>query len=80
MAKDSPTDDARGVHDSPDRGDTESPAETLERHEALHHEHRERIDALCKHVGLEEPADDAKSVHDSPDRADSVRRQRRRHD
>ncbi len=76
---DKAADDAKNVHDSPDRDDSESPEETLERHEALHHEHRERIDALCKHVGLGEPADDAKGVHDKPDRADGVRR-RRRHD
>ena len=44
MAKESAADDAEGVHDSPDRSDSESPEQTLERHEALHHEHRERID------------------------------------
>lgn len=67
-----PEDDVKDVHDEPDKG--ESPAETLERHEELHREHRSRIDALCKHVGM--PGDDASDVHDEPDRI----RNRRRHD
>lgn len=77
---DHPADDARDVHDKPDESDTETPEETLMRHEELHHEHRSRIDALCKHVGMKEgPEDDVRGVHDEPDRSDSIRK-RRRHD
>jgi len=76
-----PADDARDVHDEPDKSDSESLEETRERHEMLHHEHRSRIDHLMKHCGINEgeAEDDVRGVHDKPDRSDSVR-QRRRHD
>ncbi len=76
-----PQDDARDVHDEPDKSDeNETVPETLSRHEELHREHRERCDRIERHLGLGEPADDARGVHDEPDRADSVRSRRRRHD
>lgn len=75
-----PADDARDVHDKPDESDAETPEETLMRHEELHHEHRSRIDALCKHVGMTDgPEDDVRDVRDQPDKSDSIRK-RRRHD
>lgn len=75
-----PADDARDVSDKPDESDVETPEETLMRHEELHREHRDRIDALCKHVGMKDaPEDDVRGVRDEPDRSDSMRK-RRRHD
>lgn len=74
-----PADEAKDVHDNPDKGDSESTEETLERHEALHHEHRGRIDALEKHLGMGEPGDNVRGARDEPNRSDSIR-QRRRHD
>ena len=39
-----PADDVRGVEDKPDESDSESPEDTMSRHEELHREHRERLD------------------------------------
>jgi hypothetical protein len=80
---DKPQDDARDVHDEPDKGDSESPEETMARHEELHREHRSRIDRLMTHCGIKEegmPEDDVTGGKDKPDRSDSVRSRRRRHD
>lgn len=71
MAEDKPEDDVKDVHDEPDKD--ESVDETLERHEALHHEHRRRIDRIHEHLGLE----DEDEGEGEPE--DDIRR-RRRHD
>ena len=73
MASERPADDARDVHDNPDKSDSESPEETMRRHEELHHEHRARIDHIMGKLGLEEPEDDVRGIHDKPDRSDSTR-------
>lgn len=50
MADDKPADDVRGVHDEPDKGDSETPEETMTRHEELHREHRDRLDEHDEHI------------------------------
>lgn len=50
MAEARPADDARDVHDDPDKADTESPEERGARHEELHREHRERLDEHDEHI------------------------------
>lgn len=89
-----PEDNAEGVHDDPNKGDSESPEETLSRHEELHREHRERLDehdehvdehhnrlsAIEKHLGLRGEEHKREERGEARERRRQELSERRRHD